>query len=210
MVNKLTGPLSDTLNVTNENVLVMGFGRKYLEALGIENAYYAIPNGYPIEHWPSIRPFRTVVVDEKSMPFQPNTWDIVIVIHFMEFGGNNPFFLQELRRIIKNGGKLMIIAANKNSVFPKKCAIRNIKVSVGGIVSSLLSASFEATNVFGVNDRFGFWPYSFSYHLNKYSEVLMDIFPLLSNIVVIIAEKVELAGVPLKTLDAPVTAAGVQ
>ncbi|MDR1334961.1 MAG: class I SAM-dependent methyltransferase [Holosporaceae bacterium] len=209
LVKQLADLLSSTLNIANENVLVIGFGREYLESLRIKNVYYAIPNGYPVGHWPRIRPFRTIVIDEKSMPFQPHVWDVVMVIHFMEFCENNTFFLEELQRIIRNKGRLIIVAANKNSIFPKKYAIRNIKISVGDMLSLLDNASFEATNIFGINDKFKFWPNSFSHHLNKCSEVIVDIFPLISNIVVIMAEKMKLADIPLKALVS-VTTVGAQ
>jgi hypothetical protein len=69
-------------------------------------------------------------------------------------------------------------------------------------MQSITGASFSITNILGVNKKFRFWPYNFSYNFNKYSETLISIFPFLSDIVIITSEKVELAPEILESLDA--------
>ncbi len=65
----------------NRKVLAVGYGRLYLDAIDAGDLFYAIPENYPLVHWPKIRPFKTVIVDDQALPFAPKSWDIIISLH---------------------------------------------------------------------------------------------------------------------------------
>jgi SAM-dependent methyltransferase len=184
-----------SLSINNGKTLVMGFCGDYLDKLDTGNLYYAIPKSYPIVRWPQIRPFKTLVVDETMLPFSPDTWDTIILIHFMEFSCNVDEVLSELFRVLKTNGKLIIISVNVYAnKFPKGILkTKNVKHHINDIIKYLMDASFSISNLFGINERFGFWPYSFSYSLNKYSELFVNVFPLLSDVIIITSEKIDIA-----------------
>jgi SAM-dependent methyltransferase len=209
LVSEAARLIETSMNVMGSNVLAVGFSGEYLDKLDNGKLYYAIPSSYPLVHWPKIRPFRTIIVDEAALPFFPNTWDVVVVIHLLEFRRAGSAFLKDVFRILKNDGKLVIISANKNSsvkkslfATSKKNTAKIIKNDVNEIMRLLTDASFGITGVFGINKKLRFWPYNFSYNINRYNEALISVFPFLSDIVVMMAEKTELVAETVEALDA--------
>ncbi len=196
--------ITSSININSGNLLAIGIGGRYLDKLDTGKLLYAIPKSYPFKHWPKIRPFRTVVVDETTLPFMSNSMDTIVLIHLMEFSEENSALLQDVFRILKVGGKLIVVSINKNNYnnfhkygISEKC----IKYSVEEIIKFISNASFYISSVFGINRKLRFWPYSFSYNFNKYSELLISLFPFFSDLVVIMAEKIEFARETVKALD---------
>ncbi|GHU17469.1 hypothetical protein FACS189472_04400 [Alphaproteobacteria bacterium] len=184
--------INNSIENKRSKTLVLGFCGNFLESIYLNELYYAIPKNYPMIRWPNIRPFRTVTVDETSLPFLPNTWDCIIAIHFVEFSSSNRDFIIEAFRTLKTGGKLIVISMNKKNanVLKKNAKItRRVKYNIQDIISMITEEHFSMTNVLGINERFKFWPYNFSYNLNWYGEMLIDSFPLLSDVVMMVAEK---------------------
>lgn len=176
--------------------IAIGFCDPIVDLLYFKNLFLAIPNGYPTTHWPRIRPFKTVVVDERRMPFLPETWDTVIVMHIAEFSPKNNNFLQEMHRILKKNGKLIIVCVNKNNMnfFSKgMSSIYGVAHGKREIIDRLLEERFSVDTIVGISEKFKFWPYWFSYKLNKFSENLGEFSNIFSDIIVISATKKELA-----------------
>lgn len=172
-------------DILGKKTLLIGGGRSFLEHIEGADLYYAIPNGMEIIHWPSIRPFRTVVVDEMATPFLPNTWDIVIIVHFIEFSENYKKIIKEMYRILKVNGKLITVLYNKNSLLGGRVEA----VQVDDIVASLVRKLFSINKICGANKNFNFWPHRFSFELNQYNEAFVRAFPFFSDVVTITAEK---------------------
>ena len=148
-------------------------------------------------HWPRIRPFRTVIVDEHRLPFMPETWDVVIIVHVSEFLHNNDNFFREVSRILKKNGKLVLVSVNKNNINLFGKGISSIKGVISAkseITESLSSKYFSIKNIFGVSEEFRFWPYQFSLGLNKFGENFGEISKVFSDVIVIFADKEELSG----------------
>ncbi|MDR3179542.1 MAG: class I SAM-dependent methyltransferase [Holosporaceae bacterium] len=207
--NKLEADMVKIINNNIENkkskTLAIGFAGNFLDSIYLDDLYYAIPSRYPMLRWPKIRPFRTVAVNETALPFLPNTWDCVLVLHLMEFSTSGRRFLQEVSRTMKMGGKLILVAINKkNDIFfqNKRKIFGKIKHSSHDIIEMIRQESFAVTDVFGLNERFKFWPYSFSYNLDWYGEILVNNFPLLADVVIMVAEKRKESPEPLKSLEA--------
>ena len=149
LAEKISQYLSSRISRT-ESVLVLGHGTPYLNKLESENLFYAIPVGYKISRWPSIRPFQTVVVDEKNLPFLSYSFDKIIVINFFEFSKHSRQTLNEISRCLKINGDLIIIALNKSMLFRK---IKHIRNSITEIVSCLNSKNFALKHVFEVGEK---------------------------------------------------------
>jgi SAM-dependent methyltransferase len=171
--------------ISDKRVLFLGFGDTVLDRLDNGKLYYAIPSTYPLIHWPKIRPFKTVAVDVEALPFAPNTFEVVVINHYLEFFSENARFLNEIFRILKQDGKLLTIALSKQNSSEFRGKIR----SLNAVVSDIAEASFYVSNVWGINKKARFLSYSFNYRQNKLSDALLGFFQLLSNIVVVTADK---------------------
>jgi SAM-dependent methyltransferase len=197
--------IKKAFNMQSDNILAIGFSGSYLDCLDNGKLYYAAPKSYgSVTNWPKIRPFKTVIIDESRLPFLPETWNTVIVIHFLEYCNNKFEFLNEISRILKKNGKLIIIALNENSIPHRKSSRnRSLKKSINikKIVGDVINFSFCITNIFGVSKKIKFWPYNFSYNIGKYDDFLISVFPFLSDIVIIVAEKTEMSVSIVETLD---------
>ncbi|MDR2766167.1 MAG: methyltransferase domain-containing protein [Holosporaceae bacterium] len=191
---RIAGEISSRVKriLRGKRVLTIGFCGDFLDSLEAGELYYALPRSHEVLHCPAVSPLKTIIFEDNVLPFASNSWDAVVLIHHMEFYGKNPAFLRELSRVLKNDGNLIVIAINKNSsnAFRKKNgAAGNIRLSPKDIVAAIMGASFDIRGIFGVNQRFSFWPYKFSYKLNRYNEILINCFPFFSDVVVLVAGK---------------------
>lgn len=104
-----------------QNILGIGYAIPYLEMLPAyktnTRCIAATPSYLGATHWPEDAPNKTVVVDETRLPFADNFFDFIIVAHCLEFSGHQHNFLRELWRVLNNQGQLMIISANKLSLW---------------------------------------------------------------------------------------------
>jgi SAM-dependent methyltransferase len=207
LASEVARAVKSSIVAADDSLLSIGFHGEYLDKLDNGKLFHAIPSSQPIAHWPEIRPFRTVIIDETAMPFLPNTWDTVIVIHFMEFFGKNSNFLREISRILKTNGRLIIIIVNKNreTTLPqlqkKHFRKKNIKYAPGEIMKLLHNSQFQIIKTIGLDKRFKFWPYSFSYNFDQYEDSLMAFLPILSDVAIIVSQKTELAAETIEALD---------
>lgn len=194
--NRVARVVSREVHDREALTIAVGFCDPIVDLLYFKNLFLAIPRGYPTTHWPRIRPFKTVAVDERRMPFLPETWDTIIVMHFVEFSTKNNSFLQEMHRILKTNGKLIVVCVNKNNMnfFSKGMAsLHGVSHRKDDIIDRLLEEHFSVDAVVGVSEKFKFWPYWFSYRLNKFSEIFGEYSGLFSDIIVISTSKKEYA-----------------
>ncbi|MCR5225516.1 MAG: class I SAM-dependent methyltransferase [Alphaproteobacteria bacterium] len=189
--DRLVKDVSREINpdIWEKRCLVFGYGEKFLDNFEAAEVYYAIPSGNKIYHWPKIRPFKTIVADADALPFSPEAFDAVVVVHYVEFEKKCSDVFREIYRVLKPKGKLIIVSANKTDFLEKNAK----KLGMNDIISELNNMSFFVNKIFGVNRKMNFWPYRFSYTLNKYNEAIINVFPFMSDIVIISSEKTESA-----------------
>jgi SAM-dependent methyltransferase len=173
--------------IANKTTLFIGFGDHLLDSLDNGRLYYAIPKTHEITHWPKIRPFKTVVIDKGSLPFAPGTFDVVVISHYFEFFENNTDFLQEVFRILKRDGKLITSVLNNRSSICKK--IQEKTRSTNAIISDIIASPFHISNFWVIKKNSRLLSYNFDSHLNNFNEMLLKFFCLLSDIVIIGADK---------------------
>ena len=149
LVEKISQYLLNRISRT-ESTLILGYGIPYLNRLESENLFYAIPTGYKTSRWPKIRPFQTVIVDEKNLPFLSYSFDKIIVINFFEFSKHSRQALNEISRCLKINGDLITVALNKSVLFRK---IKHIKNSITEIVSCLNSKDFVLKHGFEIGEK---------------------------------------------------------
>lgn len=182
---KICSKLNELLQF--QKTLLLGYGAGYLDALTACDLFYAIPQGYEFFRWPKLRPFRTVVVNECKLPFIPAAFDAILSVHLCEFCHNLDKVLNEFARILNSHGKLVVIMFNRYH-------------GEGSQMDKLIKIlaehdSFVISKMFGINDGLQIWPYNFQLNLAGSSQFFLNMFPLISDIIVLLAEKRELASV---------------
>jgi SAM-dependent methyltransferase len=177
--------------VSNKRVLFVGFEGGILETLNNGKLYYAIPSALPIVRWPKIRPFKTVVIDPCAFPFLADVFDVVIVNHYLEFSSKNAKFLREIFRVLKRDGKFVAVVFNNRTLGRKKNhgKIKPIK----DIIFDISETPFHISHIWGTNQNARFLSCNFDYKQDKYSEMIIGLFHLLSDILIITADKTDLA-----------------
>jgi SAM-dependent methyltransferase len=65
-------------------------------------------------------------IDGGRTPFEDNAFDLVVIVDFLEHIPNDKGFIEELYRILKPGGELVI-----NVPYPKNSLLRKFRVSIG-------------------------------------------------------------------------------
>jgi hypothetical protein len=176
-----------------EKTLAIGFHANFLDFLDANKVHCAVADpAETVIHRLSGQPLSTVVFNDCASRIASGSWNAILVAHYLEFFRKNDDFLWELFRILKNNGKLVVIFANKkriNALHPSDSIVKNVKLSPSDMISSLTAAAFEINSISGVNEKFNFWPHSFSYNLNRYNEVFIRFFPLFSDVILMVARK---------------------
>ena len=175
--------------ISDKNTLFLGFGGTVLDFLDNGKLFYAVPKGYEITRWPKIRPFKTVVVDVNALPFCPKTFEIVVINHYLEFSDRNIKFLQEVFRVLKPEGRLLAVTLGKQNTADFRKNIR----SINEIITDIAEASFCISSIWGANKKARFFSYDFNRNRNRLRELLLEFLQLLSSVIVITADKRDVA-----------------
>lgn len=69
--------------------------------------------GEGVHHWPDDAANLTCLADETDLPFETNSIDRIVLIHSLEFTGLLKPAMEELWRILKSNGRIIIIVPNR-------------------------------------------------------------------------------------------------
>lgn len=96
---------------------MMGFGyaSTYLKPYREEAEYTVavMPKGMGVHHWPRGYKNMACLSDEYALPFETNSLDRVIVIHSLEFCDTINETYNELWRVLKSSGRMIVIVPNR-------------------------------------------------------------------------------------------------
>jgi len=101
------------------DVLGVGYAVPYLASLtqGARRVIAMMPATQGAEHWPANGPIASVVAEETRMPFRDAVFDRVLVVHAMEEAEAPHAMLRELWRVMAPEGRLVVVAANRWSLW---------------------------------------------------------------------------------------------
>ncbi|MBV8592200.1 MAG: methyltransferase domain-containing protein [Acetobacteraceae bacterium] len=105
--------------VRGEAVLGVGYAIPYL-LLWRDSAarcIAAIPEQFGPYRWPPAGPNICCATEQDCLPFPDLTFDRVLVVHGLETAGNARRLLRETWRVLKDSGRLLVIAANRNGLW---------------------------------------------------------------------------------------------
>jgi len=96
-------------------ILGGGYAAPYLESFrdSAERVVCMMHKGAGVHHWPDTGLNLACLSEESDLPFETNSVDRIILIHSLEFTGfvKPPF--EELWRILKSNGRILIVVPNR-------------------------------------------------------------------------------------------------
>ena len=106
-------------DLSGQAVLGLGHAGPYLR-LWREHAYRCVcaaPDDESPARWPAFGLNLACAVEEAALPFPDLSFDRVLLVHGLEAAWNPRGLLRELWRVLKDDGRLMVVAANRRGMW---------------------------------------------------------------------------------------------
>ncbi len=78
-----------------------------------------LPNSLGVHHWPPSELNMALLADCENLPFDDNSLDRIMMIHSLEFSENGHANLQEVWRVLRGNGRLLIIVPNRRGLWAR-------------------------------------------------------------------------------------------
>ena len=105
--------LEDAWGAANGNdVLGLGYATPWLDGfIGARRTIAAMPGGQGAEQWAAAGRNRTVLVDDRRLPFAAGTFDRILLVHALEEADDPQALLAEVVRVLAPAGRIILAAA---------------------------------------------------------------------------------------------------
>jgi SAM-dependent methyltransferase len=102
-------------------VVGSGYAAPYLSSFRekSERAVCVMFKGQGVHHWPDDAANLTCLADETDLPFETNSIDRLILIHSLEFTGLLKPAMEELWRILKSNGRILVVVPNRMGLWAR-------------------------------------------------------------------------------------------
>jgi SAM-dependent methyltransferase len=105
---------------TGCDVLGVGYATPWLDAfVGARRVIAAMPAAQGVELWPSAGRNRTLLVDEKRLPFAAGSFDRVLLVHALEEAEDPTQLLTEAVRALAPAGRIILAAAARGGLWAR-------------------------------------------------------------------------------------------
>ena len=102
------------------DVLGLGYATPWLDAfVGARRAVAAMPGGQGVELWPSVGRNRTLLVDDRRLPFAAGAFDRVLLVHALEEADDALALMLEAVRALAPAGRIIIVAAARGGLWSR-------------------------------------------------------------------------------------------
>lgn len=102
------------------DVLALGYATPWLDAfVGARRVVAAMPGGQGAEQWPAAGRNRTVLVDDRRLPFPAGAFDRVLLIHALEEADDPAALLLEAVRAMTPAGRIILAAAARGGLWAR-------------------------------------------------------------------------------------------
>lgn len=102
------------------DVLGIGYATPWLDAfVGARRVVAAMPGGQGVELWPPAGRNRTVLVDDRRLPFAAGSFDRILVVHALEEAEDAAGLLTEAVRALSPAGRIILIAAARGGLWSR-------------------------------------------------------------------------------------------
>src|SRR6185312_11435876 len=116
----LRGPLLAMWpNLQGQSVLGIGYAAPYLRLWRAQAARSIVvtPAQMGATRWPSGAPCLSCTAEEDALPFPDLLFDRVLLVHGLEAADNARRMLREIWRVLKDDGRLLVVAPNRTGVW---------------------------------------------------------------------------------------------
>lgn len=102
------------------DVLGLGYATPWLDAfVGARRTVAAMPGGQGVELWPSVGRNRTLLVDDRRLPFAAGAFDRVLLVHALEEADDALALMLEAVRALAPAGRIIIVAAARGGLWSR-------------------------------------------------------------------------------------------
>ena len=121
LINKV---LDKKIN-TKVGSLTIGFGfacpflENKMKDSNNKNFLLLMPGEQGVISWPEKSQSVTALVDEVSWPINTSSADLILISHGLEVSDNQDLLLQEVLRVLKDSGKLVILVPNRTGFWAR-------------------------------------------------------------------------------------------
>jgi ubiquinone/menaquinone biosynthesis C-methylase UbiE len=107
----------------------------------------------------------SIIAKDSEIPLADNSVDKILLIHYFEYASHPNLLLREIWRLLKPGGKLLLVAPNKLSLWPhskkypyKKCKLFSIMQLSKILDEAMLSPVKTSSTLFALSNAYRFFP----------------------------------------------------
>lgn len=121
VARQLTPVMSQLVRIdAATRVLGFGFATPYLAAIpAAERVLAFMPAGQGVIDWPSGAASATALVEEDSLPLPDSSIDLLLLVHALEMSARPQALMSELRRVLTNGGRIVIVVPNRRGAWAR-------------------------------------------------------------------------------------------
>ncbi|PZO06073.1 MAG: methyltransferase type 11 [Alphaproteobacteria bacterium] len=102
------------------DILGIGYATPWLDAfVGARRVVAAMPAGQGVELWPVTGRNRTLLVDERRLPFAAGAFDRVLLVHALEEADDPAALLTEAVRALSPAGRIILVAAARGGLWAR-------------------------------------------------------------------------------------------
>ncbi|AQR60944.1 methyltransferase type 11 [Brevundimonas sp. LM2] len=102
------------------DVLGIGYATPWLDAfVGARRVIAAMPSGQGVERWPAAGRNRTLLVDDRALPFAAGSFDRVLLVHALEEADDPTQLLNEAVRALAPAGRIILAAAARGGMWAR-------------------------------------------------------------------------------------------
>ncbi len=117
----LAGRLDDAWGeASNCDVLGLGYATPWLDAfIGARRIVAAMPGGQGVEQWPSVGRNKSLLVDERRLPFAAGSFDRILLVHALEEADDAQALMLEAVRALAPAGRIILVAAARGGLWAR-------------------------------------------------------------------------------------------
>jgi SAM-dependent methyltransferase len=104
----------------NCDVLGVGYATPWLDAfVGARRLVAAMPGGQGVEQWPAVGRNRTLLIDDRRLPFAAGAFDRILLVHALEEADDARALLAEAVRALSPAGRIILVAAARGGLWSR-------------------------------------------------------------------------------------------
>ena len=166
LINRVLGAKIDT----DIGSLTIGFGyacpflENKIKDSENKNFLMLMPSEQGVISWPEKSKSVSVLVDEVSWPVNTSSADLILISHGLEVSDNQDLLLQEVLRVLKDSGKLIILVPNRTGFWARSDSTPfgyGKPYSISQLTALLRKNQFQIDNItpslYGFPAKRGYW-----------------------------------------------------